>query len=286
MGTFPPEWWWELLKWIIARKGRKTTCDSWCTTKPWIFQLSVLEGVRYLYLAQELSIRGIALWFRYWDMTYRHSWHTARVIPLLWYGNHMYLVFPLHKMDVRVPDHSDSGEDLTTRMKVLSCYEKEGIGVRMCAYVNAIVWQGSGESWSLENDLKNPWWASKSPSLNRALRIIWSLGNLGEACGACLRWKAPELSVSEILKLQSLLCSLRAPRLYLALQWAVVWAGRSSGVYRRAALMAGFYQEPQKQGLVPESRAFFTDTHRTSFFSGHRVGSNSVSYWKLSVSRK
>lgn len=49
-------------------------------------------------------------------------------------------------MDVRVPDHSDSGEDLTTRMKVLSCYEKGGIGVRMCAYVNAIVWQGSGES--------------------------------------------------------------------------------------------------------------------------------------------
>lgn len=58
----------------------------------------------------------------------------------------MYLVFPLHKMDVRIPDHSDSGEDLTTRMKVLCCYENEGVGVRMCGYVNTTVLQGTGES--------------------------------------------------------------------------------------------------------------------------------------------
>lgn len=90
-----------------------------------------------------------------------------------------------------------------------------------CEDVNTIAWQGSGESQSLENNFKNAWWVSKSPFSEQS-----SKNNLRRI----LSCQAPELSGSEILTLQSLLCALGAPRLYLALQWEVVWAGRSSGV--------------------------------------------------------
>lgn len=96
------------------------------------------------------------------------------------------------------------------------------------------------------------------------------MGNLGEACGACLRCKTPELPGSEILILQSLLCSPRAPRLYLALQWEVVGAGRSSGVQLvctgRLHWWQVFSRSPQNRSSMPESWTSFTDARGTFFF--------------------
>lgn len=37
-------------------------------------------------------------------------------------------------------------EGIVTTMKVLYCYEDEGIGMRICAYMNTVVLHGSGES--------------------------------------------------------------------------------------------------------------------------------------------
>lgn len=74
------------------------------------------------------------------------------------------------------------------------------------------------------------------------------------------------------------------PAVRSGVSWQELWC--AAGVCRSIALMAGFYQEPPKQGLMPESHTFFADIHGTSFFSGHAVGRNSVSYWKLSVTWK
>lgn len=108
------------------------------------------------------------------------------------------------------------------------------------------------------------------------------MGNLGEGC---LRCKTPEVrdtAVSAVLPQGTKAVS--CPAVRSGESWQELWW--AAGVYRRAALMEVFIRSPKDRVSVPECCTLFTDTHGTLFFSGHTVGKNSVSYWKLSVTWK
>lgn len=96
--------------------------------------------------------RSTVLWFRYRDMTYRHSMVTN--CP----GNPAHVVWEARALGFALTENgcgsswpSDSWEDIVTRLKVLYCYEDEGVGTRTCAYKNTVACMGveSRKVWQI-----------------------------------------------------------------------------------------------------------------------------------------